>query len=69
MARQALLDAQQAKPASVKRSETGVDKYVKHQDELPQPSRVEKYLARQALAEQHKADAETSVERYMRHQG
>jgi hypothetical protein len=69
MARQALLDAQQAKPISVKRSDTGVDKYVKHQDELPQPSRVAKYLARQALAEQQKVDAETSVERYMRHQG
>jgi hypothetical protein len=69
MARQALLDAQNAKPVAVQRGETGVDKYVKHQDELPQPSRVEKYVHRQELAERHKADAETSVERYMRHQG
>ena len=69
MARVALLEAQNAKPVAVKRNETGVDKYVKHKDELPQPSRVEKYLNRQALAERHKADAETGVERYMRHQG
>ena len=32
MARQALLDAQQAKSAPVKREDTGVEKYMRHQD-------------------------------------
>ncbi|MSP28076.1 MAG: hypothetical protein EXR80_06555 [Methylococcales bacterium] len=69
MAKQAALAALHAKPIVAKVKPTGVAKYLQHQDSLPQPSRVAKYLARQALTAQQKVNAETSVEKYVRHQG
>jgi DNA integrity scanning protein DisA with diadenylate cyclase activity len=70
MAKQAALAAKQVKQPVVQVGPTGVAKYLQHQASLPQISRVAKYMVRQALVEKIKPVAtETSVEKYMRHQG
>ena len=71
MAKQALAIKQQEKQVTVAQVEaTGVEKYLKQQESLPQASRVAKYMAKQALlakqAKQNEVQVEvTGVARYL----
>ena len=75
MAKQAALAATHAtetKQSAKQCNATGVAKYLQHQDSLPQPSRVAKYLAKQAALaalQVKKPEVEiTGVAKYLQHQ-
>ena len=66
---QAVFTAKQEHSIVANNELTGVSKYLQHQNTLPQPSRVAKYMTRQILLEQQKPTIlETGVDKYMRHQ-